>query len=279
MDKIPEQINKSRIRKYADGTYGIPRRDHVAEAFLDSNMERVGPTALRWMEAEETKSEEGQEDKDDEPEPLRKISDLFNIDIGHCYIVASGRSLDGINEGYFKDKKAPIICANATVFIIEKLDLPNPIFMMQLDKRNMGQPKKATALYNHLAEHNFDKGILFSLREIGVKENYTTIAAIELAKKMGAKTISLISFDFITHGDMEHYKGYPNIDLARFEKVYKRFTPKVKSHLKDVLAFWITPTIHEATSVDTLLRSQRNLVGHHGPAHVEVLKSNKDTTD
>ena len=106
------------IRKFADGTFGIPRRNATIEGIIDKDFVRF-PNEPRWYPAHPCGN---------------KFECLRPIFSGKpCYIIGKGPSLDRLTADYF-DRTSPILAVNESIHKIESFDLPNPIFMMQIGR-------------------------------------------------------------------------------------------------------------------------------------------------
>jgi hypothetical protein len=216
---VPNAYGKVRIRKYNDGTYGILRKDKETEAFLDSILCRV-PGQLFWYPAIEP------------GEDFRNLRSVFEGK--QVYMIGKGPSLDRLTKPDFDDPKAPIICINESIHQVEKLNLPNPTFVLLQDARLKATclPIKATVIippeltYWYSQSHHI---ILVSeffnkFKDRGV----TAVIGTRICNYFGALKIVCLAFDACIDGNCRYAESIPykpGNDAARF----KSFCTQIKN--------------------------------------------------
>lgn len=62
---------------------------------------------------------------------LEQLKDLYKDK--YCYIVGKGASLEFLSQDHFINHKAPVICLNDSIAIVQDLDIDNPIYSLQKD--------------------------------------------------------------------------------------------------------------------------------------------------
>lgn len=185
----------SKHRMLLDGTFMLPRRNEILEKEYDKRHQRI-PGERRW-------------------EP--RITWNYSIDAmpnanGPVYIVGKGPTLDNLTESSFADSpEAPIFCINESIFKVETLNLPNPIYLIQHDNINCAPQKETTTLILGLGTKNryphIAKRYIYSKHSMDLPINLTVLATIRIAQSIGATQINLVCFDAATHEDC----GYADI--------------------------------------------------------------------
>jgi 2-polyprenyl-3-methyl-5-hydroxy-6-metoxy-1,4-benzoquinol methylase len=186
---IPAVVCNQRTRVAPDNTFTVPRITPEVIKHLDGAFDRVD-AGYRWTLPW----------NNSEGDP--KITTLFNkAPDEYCYIIGKGPSLDKVTEKDFKDyPKAAIYCCNDSIKKIEKLDLPNPIYVLQQDAElgNQCYTEKGILIVHARAAHHY-KGmknrIRFFPQQLGEVLNLTVILALQLAHKMGSRKVIMIAFD------------------------------------------------------------------------------------
>lgn len=197
---LPEMFGM-RIRRFSDGTFGIPRENKNVEKYFDEHCIRI-PGERRWA-----------------PKIVQKFSigdfrDYFDGKV--CNIVGKGPSLDNLTCDAFADETEPVIAINEAIHMVEKLCLSSPTFCMQQDAglRNTCLPKKAILFVSSQAAAHYgeiDNKWVFSPLDLNCStSSLTVICAINLARKLGAKGFNFISFDSCTNRSVGYAKcvGY-----------------------------------------------------------------------
>src|ERR1035437_3888987 len=133
-----------RIRFGMDGCLWIHRSDPETEADLDGQYHRL-PNQLKWYSKI--------------PILLSELKNMFPDSL--CYVVGKGPSLDNITAGCFPDPQAPIICINESIHVIEKLKLPNHIYVTQLDSelQETCRPINARMFYGPMCANLYETGV------------------------------------------------------------------------------------------------------------------------
>ena len=234
--KLPAVINKSRIRTHGNGSISIVRKDRVAEAYLDAKMDRC-KGELRWM-----------------PKFIPGTSNLAVLQPifagNRCYIVGKGPSLDKATAKTFPDPRAPIIALNEAVLVIEKLDIPNPIFGLQQDAKlkDTCYPERAGIFVSQKAVPFYkDKPRVYAFSSLtyGLSINsLSVLAAIAIARSFGTKGFHFVSFDAATsRGKILDYA-----ESVPYESVWGGDPKRFKTHRARMLASsrgllvgWTTP--------------------------------------
>lgn len=190
---IFETIDGINVRWGADGSFYVPRASKSLQKRLDSEYTRY-KGELRWA----PKLEEQKASND-------VLHQFFEGKC--CYVIGKGPSIDKLTEEQFIDTNDPIICINESIHVVEKLDLPNPIFAIQQDiaLQETCKPERGILL---LAQHasrwykNFDRKIIFNVADYKCKNtNLTVIVVINMLKSFGCLGINFIGFDGTTNQD------------------------------------------------------------------------------
>ncbi len=200
-----------KVRHYPDGGVWLARRDRKKEEFLDQLMNRV-PNQLKWYPR-----------IDDE----LNVANLANIAEGKCvYIIGKGPSLDNTSADLFLDD-GPVIAINESVNHIQDLPgLKNRVFLLQQDAGLSCNPSGPIIL-NDRIKHlhpSIKERFLFNKHSFNdPSDPLSVIAAIRVAKIMGAEEIVLIAFDASINQNTSYAKviGHPpntvgGRDAARF---------------------------------------------------------------
>ncbi len=192
---VPSEVCKQRIRRFQDGTFGIPRKHRGAVAELDANFVRV-PGELRWYV-------KGVSGKD--------INDLRPILKGkYIYMIGKGKSLDRITAADFPNPDAVIMCVNESIHKIESLNLPNITLAMQHDVRLQREclPKRAAIIINPALLHWYhdieNKYVLAPPFVDEPRACLTSILGLKLAKKFGCLKITFLCFDACLDGSVDY---------------------------------------------------------------------------
>lgn len=190
-----------RVRTASDGTFWISRSDKDTEDYLDSIYNRL-PNQLKWRNIK-----------------IEMSSFVFkNLYVEQAaYIVGKGPSLDNISEKCFRDPRAPIICINESIHIIEKLDLLNDIFVTQLDhelEETCRPIKPTTKMFTGpMCANLYKEGVYRYVVDpamFGLIDCISAEYAIMLARHMGCISIELFCFDSCLNKSLDYAKciGY-----------------------------------------------------------------------
>ncbi len=221
------------IRRGLDGSFWIPRSDKETEDYLDGLYVRV-KGQLKWV---------------------NKIPNILNVFAGThqgtiACIIGKGVSLDFIKARFFSDPSSPIICINESIHQIEKLGLPNELYVTQLDstlletcrptkpdtKMFVG-PQCANLYLQGVIKYVVDPAS-FGLNEGCISAQY----AVMLARHMGCLSIEMYCFDGCVENSFNYAncigydsgKGGPKIRFASHRSL-------IKETAKNVPLTWITP--------------------------------------
>lgn len=246
-----------RIRRVEDGTYVLSRRHRVAEAFLDENCVRV-LGELSW----EPKTKEG-----------KPWGDLQNrLKDKHVYIIGKGESLDCFNKSHIDNPDSPIICLNQSIHFIEKLNLPNPIFVIPWDGVlwDSCTPKKGgDIIVGYSAKHWFasinNKYIFYPSTHGLVRASYTVMFAIIIAKVAKASKITLVAFDAYVNKNYNYAESL-NIKITKQDNVQKRLEaqrPFIDKAIEGIEVDLLIPELLVATVSDKLQQLPDNPEEHH----------------
>lgn len=218
---IPDSFGNMRIRRAEDGTYVLARKHRVAEAFLDEHCVRL-LGELAW----EPRTQEG-----------KPWSDLQNRIRGkHVYIIGKGESLDCFNSSHIDSPDSPIICLNQSIHYIDKLNLPNPIFVIPWDGVlwDSCMPKNGDIIVGYTAKNWFasikDKYIFYPSSHGLPKAAYTVVFAITIAKVAKASKITMVAFDSYVN---KNYKYAPSLNL-KYKKDPKSRLEAQRPHIDSI---------------------------------------------
>jgi len=225
--KIPTQIGRTRVRRYANGSFGIMRKNKQIEEMLDAQFNRC-KNELRWVP------------KIEDLEDFAKLKPIFEDKT--CYIIGKGPSLNYLSEKHFKD--GPIIAINEAIHKVETINVSNPLYMIQQDTslKDGCRPKFATVIIASTAASwyaDYKRKIVFSRNNLGIPVGVTSEYAVSIAVTLGVKRIEFLCFDAVVNGNTEYADIVPYLSnrggpLTRF----KDNGEKMLKHLKG------TPYIH-----------------------------------
>lgn len=232
VDTVPEVISGMRIRRETDGTYVLSRRHHAAETYLDEHCIRM-KGELRWRPKGVVRSE------------LETLVPLFKDKT--CYIVGKGPSLDKISVFDFPDPTCPILALNEAIHKIETLGLLNPLYVLVKDSslKERCRPKVAKVL---ATRHNINwqgesQVYVFDPKDYKLPSNcLSVLAAIAVAKRLGAAKFAMVSFDACVNKDT----GYADCISAESKEGgdpgrFLNHRPRIMKLLTGYSTKWITP--------------------------------------
>jgi len=192
---VPSEVCKQRVRRFGDGTFGIPRKHRQAMAELDANFVRV-PGELKWY----AKGEAGHD--------INKLRPILKGK--QIYMVGKGSSLDRISAVDFPNQDAVIMCVNESIHKIETLNLPHVTLAMQHDVRLQREclPKRAAIIINPGLIHWYhdikNKYVLAPPFVGEPRACLTSILGLKLAKKFGCLKITFLCFDACIDGSLDY---------------------------------------------------------------------------
>lgn len=180
----------------------------------------------------------------------------------NVYIVGKGPSLDYLDGSYFCEQHAPILCINEAITIVDKLNLPNPLFGIRQDadlrescipsKGFMFVSTQASPYYIHstIADNTYIIKYncpLFENYKLS-RHSLTAECAIIISKVLKVKYITMLCFDaYHDKNSLTYAKSILNIMLKkdsgkpdRFLKYAKKLEYEI---LKDINHTWIQPKL------------------------------------
>lgn len=187
----PEKLFPS-LKKAADGTYRLKRRNESVEHLLDKALIRVNPRELIWIQ----------------PGKLWQLKNEFRNQ--HCHVVGKGPSLDKITG--FPDSQ-PVFCINESIVQIEGLAIDNPLFATQIDpskRKELYLPKRATMVipFRRVETYKSVPHIACSPLELGLKETcLSALYVLAIAKVLGFTKAFMWAFDAITSGNVDYARS------------------------------------------------------------------------
>lgn len=152
-----------------------------------------------------------------------------------AYVIGKGPSLGFLRSEHFHTN-GPVIALNQAIAVVERLDIPNPIYSLQKDgcgyvgphshclQRDgvdwMIRPKKATLIlqdteeYSRNCLHGYEPRVLVCpVRDLGF-EHLSTMAVrmgIAIAKQMGCGHIKMVSCGSLVNGNTETFNVWTGI--------------------------------------------------------------------
>jgi len=210
------------------------RRNQEAEAWLDNHLEREGNNLIWYPSIKERYKYK---------ELGGKYKDL------PCYFIGKGPSLDNLKREFFSASDVPIFCINDSIHKIESFDLPNPVYMMQLDqaRESQCQPKRAAVIlpqelqsYYLDLEHRY----IVKKKDFGICCNGapTIVFAIALAQYMGIFDYIFIAFDAMQGGLGHNATCTKTTYRGDQTATYIRQFGQVKRQIVDANAVFVMPT-------------------------------------
>lgn len=190
---VPPVISGMRVRWCEDGSFYLPRANKELQRKMDNEYDRV-PGELKWFPRTQ--------------EAGWSIDTIKHVFKDHgCYVIGKGPSIDRLSEEDFTDRDDPIICINESVHVIEKLELPNPLFVFQQDMslRETCLPKRATLILAKHASHWYSKlksKIIIDVKDYKSKATNLSVHVVTmLLKDLGCSCITYMGFDACLTGD------------------------------------------------------------------------------
>ena len=224
------------LRLLDNGNYVLPNPDKDIEKIMDAKHLRI-PGKRVWKKRR-TDCE------------LERFKSLF--DGKECYIVGKGPSLDDLSKDYFTDSERPVICINESIHAVERLMIPNHLFVIQTDTilRNTCKPLKATLLITENLRNYYSDYVIFMPEMLGLPQYRLTIEyAIKIAQSLGTTKFNLMCFDACVNGDT----GYAECIDYKSDKhgIRDRFLNhrgKIENLTDNIN--WITPSNHVEEDID-----------------------------
>jgi len=164
----------------------LPRRHKQAEAYMG---QRFIPThrRLQWFINHQHSS------------TSISLAELFH-GAKAAYVVGKGPSLDRLTAETFKEDW-PIVCINQAGTIVEKLGLPNPLYVVQQDFKGerTSYIKNGTMILSTNASHHYrdiDNKYIYVPSDLRKTEaSLTTNCALELLAQAGVRKVAFVAFD------------------------------------------------------------------------------------
>lgn len=186
MSNIPSNIDGQRVRRYPDGSFGVPRRPGDASIQdLDARFARVGD--FRWKYSLEGRK------------TYRELLPFFKG--REVVLIGKGPSLDKITEADFDNPDATVICINESIHKVASLAITNPIFAMQQDSalHNKCTPARGALIVSSQAANHYDefepKYIYAPFHLTASPNTLTVCCAIRMALQLKAARFVLACFD------------------------------------------------------------------------------------
>lgn len=225
-----------RIRTGIDGTFWIAKHDTDTEAYLDGQYERL-PNQLKW--------------KNKIPNLINNFSNIYKDSL--CYLIGKGPSLDYISPKVFTDTSAPIICINESIHVIEKLNLPNDLYVTQLDHELVEacKPSKITTkmFFGPMCANLYQQGVIKFLidpLQLGLYNCISAEYAIMIARHMGCNRLELVSFDSCVNKNLNYAAtiGYDSIKGGPKTR-FLEHKERILQVAKNTPLTWVTPGENE----------------------------------
>lgn len=228
--EMPKQLFKMKVRDNGDGTFSLPRISKSQDTEMQKKYVRF-PNELRWYAISE--------------EPSMVMEDFINIFKNKgCYFVGKGPSLDILSSKDFRNQEWPIMCINESIHQVEKLDLLNPIFVVQQDNvlGNTCKPEKGIIFCSFACSRHYigfkNKCIYYPERLNCGRGSLTILTAMGIAEQLGCIKFHLLCFDSCITKDVEYAScigyspenaGNPKRFLTHRGKIEK-FLAKIPKH-------------------------------------------------
>ena len=236
VDSIPNILHGTRIRRHADGSYWLAKKDKRVESYLDRECVRV-PGVLRWLRRLENR--------------IAVFRDSFQS--RECYIVGKGPSLDALVSSVF-EPNLPIIALNEAIHVVESLNLPNPTFALQQDAklRDSCKPKRSPIFVATKAANYYPDGYIFENTQMGLSFTALSVsAAMTIAKLLGCVGFRMVSFDACVSGVVGYSKTIPYANTwGGPPKRFLSHKAKILLSAAELPISWITPGDHAEACSD-----------------------------
>lgn len=135
-----------------------------------------------------------------------------------AYIVGRGPSLQFLKPEHFESWKTPIICVNASIIMISKMGLPNPLFFIAADRPSDYYIDQAdnidgiVKVFPHIVAHFYKQYKNVYILEAKVNQHLTMSYAIHLAYYLGCEMLDFVACDsFFGLGDEKYIVNNVNI--------------------------------------------------------------------
>ena len=269
MKDVPTLINGIRVRQYADGTFGLPRRNHAVEKILDDKYMRVAN--LHWAF---------------KTEGALDIMDLKDhVEGKKVIIVGKGPSLDYITKESLSYHDGLIICINESIHKLASLGLPNKLVSLQLDGKlqDSCNSEGCGILVSERAQ-NWYAG--HSERYVFRPENHNlgqsiigVICAISICKTLGVKSLEFWSFDGCRDGSLDYATciGYASTVGGKPNR-FLGHGHQITAGCKGLDFKHVTPRVPTSPSLDTPQQSYDNPAEHHAPESIQHSVASPATT-
>lgn len=186
------------VRRLSNGQLYVPRLNAQIVNEMNAKYERMSDHI--WREDLSFNEE-------------RDYTDLQSLFDGKVYIVAKGKSADGLKPSHF-DPGVPIIGINEAVMLIDKMDLPNTLIGIRQDGKNRYyKPSKGYMIVNQNIisyYHDFENTIPWVH---GARKTWCTLAlALHISKLLGVKEATIYGADMHTSKDVTYSVCAPKED-------------------------------------------------------------------
>jgi hypothetical protein len=256
MKEVPPEINGIRVRQYANGTFGIPRRNLAVEKYMDDKYLRTDK--LRWT----FKTEGSLELEALEPHVKGK----------KVLIVGKGPSLDYITKESLNIHDGLIICVNESIHKIKSLGVPNKLVSIQLDGKLQDSCYAegcgilvAERAQNWYAGHK--ERYVFSMQQHSLGQSALgVICAISICKSLGVSSLEFWSFDASTDGSLDYATciGYAS-SVGGKPSRFLNHGKQIEVACGYTKFKHVTPRLPESPSLDTPQESPDNPEEHREP--------------
>jgi hypothetical protein len=197
---VPDVIDNIRVRHLDDGSFLLARCKGSTARKLDNIYVRC-PNEFRWFIPTHFTSE---------GRNWASLKIIFNKQ--WCHLIGKGPSLDQLDATSFPDSDYPIIAINEAIHKVVSLNLKNPIFGIQQDKRLEAscRPAKGNILISHHAKSfyaNFDRKYIY-IPEQYIKSAHSLSAeiAVKIALSLGCRKFHLHCFDAMKNRATDYAK-------------------------------------------------------------------------
>lgn len=232
MKLIPEKVMGLRPRISDDGTFFLTRCTPQIEVLLNKDFCKF-TGENRWYPRTQS---------------ALRLDDLLPYFKGkECYVVGKGPSLDRLSLADFTNPDVPVICINESIKVIEKLGLPNRLFVLQQDawlKDTCKPTKEGTIMLIGYAcqhwYHAFRNKFCFHYIEIGLtKHNISAVYAIAIAKCCKCTGFRLYAFDAAVSKELTYAKsiGYDALSGGPITRFLNHRVALIKTALPLPLEF------------------------------------------
>ena len=180
------------IRESADGVIFPVRNNPKIIRELDTYYERISPSL--WMDKEIVKD-------------FRNLKDKYP---GTFYVIGKGPSASRVPKTKFEEG-CPIFCCNEAIDIFDGLDLPNPVFGVQVNPKPISARIEAPYIVDYKIRGTYNAEIRVNSKLLQRPYAHAAQLALLMGQYMGGEKVCMIGFDASTRKDYGYAKEFGEV--------------------------------------------------------------------